>query len=462
MSIDEQHLRELEAIANSLPADPFGMGRLRLLLGTLPSPTQPEVKSAREGLPDQAPGGSGIGQALSLTSNALPGGESGAVIGVAPELFYGQSNLVPNPALEGIVDALGIATTTTPTMVDWHGFYVLNSGSITSIEQFVGAIHGEESTAFSSGMPSWIINSDGTNAYDLDLYFEHPNSVLLQDMPVIGHLVGAFRVWNIIAASAMTTLEATVQIFDVTDAQVIAESEPLNIKTADSYTTRINTFIAATDVDPSHPVRLILHFHAVKPAGTGFDPFVMWGEPILAFSSTQSPPPFAPNTARWEPRSLSFKVPGDAVHSLLIGDVENVDPPTIRFGPGSAAIDVVIERTGTEELTLKDGSTGLAKLIVGALRVGLANKLIQTGSGDLVFAAGATQTEAVNFGTTFDNTPVVWCWRTSGTGTQPKIHIWAQSVTTSGFTAAGATGDGSVSSATINYAWVALDPTLLA
>jgi len=367
MSMEEEHLRELEAIAAGLPADPFGMGALRLLLGTLPNPTQPEVKSAREGAPDIAVGGSGIGQALSLTSSALPGGESGGVIGIVPETFFGQSNLLPNPTLDGPIDGASIGLASTAIAEAWEADYDLTSGSITSIVQNVFKLRGEESNAFSSSALSFLINSDGTNEYNLDLYFEHPNSVLLQDMPILGHLVAAFRVWNgSLSMAALTTLDATVQIEDVTDAVILAESTPFSLKSITTATVRIAASFPAEDLNPAHPVRAILHIKAVKPAGTGADPFILWGEPFLAYSSTQSPGAFMPQLARYEERALAQKMAGDSQYSLLVGDLQNANP-NIRFGSGSAAVDTRIRRSGTSQLTIDDASGGAAQLIVSSL-----------------------------------------------------------------------------------------------
>lgn len=378
MSIDEQHLAELEAIVRSLPEDPYGLQSLRSLLANLPDPTNPDIKSARPGYPDPAPGGSGIGQALSLTSNVPIGGESGAGLGIIPEIFYGQGNLIPNPTLDAPDDGIAIGLASTAIAREWDADYDLVSGSVGTITQNIFALRGAESNAFSSSALSILINSNGTNAYDLDIFIEHPNSVLLQDMPILGHLVGAFRVWNgAFAMTAMTTITATVEIWDVTDGVVIASSVPFDLKSVTNETHRISCAIDAGDLNTAHPVRLTLHIKAVKPAATGFDPFFLWGEPYLAFNPTQAPGPFMPMFARHEVGALAYMGAGDSNPSLLVGDLQDVTP-AIKFGSGAAAADIQIFRSADFELTINDPIGGNDPITVKTDKLNLINTTSNT------------------------------------------------------------------------------------
>lgn len=83
---------------------------------------------------------------------------------------------------------------------------------------------------------------------------------------------------------------------------------------------------------------------------------------------------------------------------------------------------------------------------------------IQTGTGvNVPFSGGTTAASStVTFPRAYVSAPVVIAQRETGTGTSPKIHVWAVNITTTSFTINGATGDGTTSSNTIACRWIAI------
>lgn len=92
------------------------------------------------------------------------------------------------------------------------------------------------------------------------------------------------------------------------------------------------------------------------------------------------------------------------------------------------------------------------------LGVTTASKLIQSGTVSVNMGGAAVGTQAVTFAVAFDNAPVVMLTRRFTSGTSPKVYLFVSiAATTAGFTAAGATGDGTTSANTITGEWVAID-----
>lgn len=373
MSMEEQHLRELEAIANSLPADPFGMGQLRLLLGSLPAPTQPEVKSAREGAPDVAPGGSGIGQALSLTSTALPGGESSAVLGAAPELYYGQSNLIDNPTLDGILVGVVLSTTLADIAPFWEAGYVLNSGTVGAIQHDGIYARGNSSNPLASAWSDVQIDTSGSNAYNVDVVIAQSSPTNINVVPDGSHVVLACRVWRSIASNLNQTnfpsVYAQVQLVNDSLGTVAAESVPFDLRTFTNQSVKIGCSIPIEDIDfgDSYHWQLVIHAERIAGAFAGF-PYLTWGEPQLTVSATQSPPPYTPQLGRWFPQELYVQNKGESNKRLWVGSIDSTEG-YVLWGPGTSQEDVRFRRTGVAELTLDSNGvgSGIASLVVGAI-----------------------------------------------------------------------------------------------
>jgi len=123
---------------------------------------------------------------------------------------------------------------------------------------------------------------------------------------------------------------------------------------------------------------------------------------------------------------------------------------------------------GTDEVSFGDNGDfyRAAAGVVGLrsqLRLGsAASKFMQSGTVSIDMAGDAAHSEAVVFPVEFDNTPIVLCTRNMSGGTAPKVHISGYSPSTTGFTALGATGDGTTSAATVTGRWLAIDMNNLA
>jgi hypothetical protein len=121
--------------------------------------------------------------------------------------------------------------------------------------------------------------------------------------------------------------------------------------------------------------------------------------------------------------------------------------------------DARIILTGDDLLEVRDAHLDVNNVLYfGALaaRAG-ADKFAQTGTGTLVWSGSNNASAAVTFPVAFGTAPVVIAWRTQATSSAPKNQIWAGVATTTGFTVYGTVPDGGTSSASITYAWLAID-----
>lgn len=287
----------------------------------------------------------------------------------------GSSNTLLNPTMEGFPAltfgaALGTATTTRVGW-NWNGFYILNSGAVTStgtIEEFAS-----RSTGFTpvNGSVIRVTMPTGAAASNTDVVIDtggghQPSGTGM----VLPYFVAAIRLVNTYALGAATTaFTARVEIVDNTAGNaVIAQSADFNLIGMPSTGLRISTAVALAGIS-THVLRFRVRIKATKSASAGAETTqVLIGEPQAHQSWTIDPNPFAPLLGKWQPAWVyGFSAVDDQVPTISL-EGNTGQTASIRFGPGAGvARDIRIWRSSARILTIDtDGVAGAGPYLIVA------------------------------------------------------------------------------------------------
>jgi hypothetical protein len=355
---EERTPEDLESIAAAIGSIPDEFAVLRALLRTIPEPTQPQLNAVRQALIDSQPGAGGLGGGLSLVSATPVGSESGGIIGISPQLFFGETNLLQDPTLDDLTSS---SLTTTTSYVDcgfpWRVKHVLNSGTLPSnhlITRLYERIDlGVVDNPFNSAAGYIQVSGFGANAANLDVYLQNGSSVNFSNAPLLPYLLSSVRIQSY-GGLGDATVTVYAEICDNTDALVVA-SVPI----------AFNALAAIDDVpqvvarlqDPSAGVnyRWRLRINISKPATSTANVQVVFGEPAMQQFWTGEPPPYTPQTGKWDPLVKHHgAASGIFLGSTLANDANRryqvkADGKT-EWGPGSSAVDTNLYRNAAGEL----------------------------------------------------------------------------------------------------------------
>lgn len=479
----DRYLEDVEAIGASLGM-PDEFARLRALLAQLPDLTQPQVQPVRAGYPDAEPGGTGIGAALSLSSGTPIGHESGTVLGIMAELFYGKSNYLEDPLFEKnhTINPIGSAFGGGGNAIWWDARYILNSGTAPAGRSWSDDYLREDpvSNPFNTNAPALFVDINAST--NVEFLIKETQSAT--DRAQAPFLVASCRVGilNSVDFVNLTTATAQIEIVD-SSGNVLASSTAFNLLSLvlDEDSVRLTCAYDGNTVGHWQ-----LRIKLVASGGTP-NVYISVGEPQLVRSSIQAPPPFSPIVGAWNPAKLDgrFQTTADRLWlSTLVNELNarfaaDMDG-LIEWGPGgSSAQDTDLFRSGVGELTTSGdlvvggaltaltadmGDVTLEDVIFNTLQSDNgASKFMQTGTVAVDMGGNASATQGVTFPTAFDNAPIVLVTRITTSGTSPKVHMFVSgNPSTTGFTAGAATGDGTTSANTLTARWLAIDFTHIA
>lgn len=381
---DEQYLRDLESAAAALGGGPSAYEQLRSLLASLPPGTAPVIRSAGSGQPgaeSDAAGAGGVGGSLTLQSATPIGSENQSIAGRIAELFYGNSNLLQDPAVEepglGIGSGTVLGTSLTRISPNWGGHYVLNSGTAPTLTLYRASSRVNNANPFDSAKLALDFAAT-TNTYDIDAYFyPYAATVFTEEQSSAPYMICAarFSTANAFSGSSdMTTFPTQnvyLELYDATGAVVKATSLPFNMGSqldSDLQRRLWSTYL----IDPAFlyggsAVNWRIRVHYVKATATNSRIAADFGEPTWHFSATELPNPYSPVIAKYIAKVLQTNTGSDSVHRLVIGSSST--DPAIAWGPGNAARDVEIWRTGSKELTIDDNTSDVAPALPATLKV---------------------------------------------------------------------------------------------
>lgn len=349
--------RDLEQI--DVPAIPNDYAALKSLIQTLPAPLGPEVRSAATGqTTTQTPGVTSAAQTVGVMGGVPPGMESGASIGVVSELFYGSSNMLTNPSIDAISN-ITIPTTLTKFAYGWECQYVLNSGSAPGTNLQIDLTYSRFSRAdnpLNSAMSGLYFPA--VAAWDGTVYIRGQFSIgsgYDNELPFLTASVKVGR-YNDINSAGVTKMRARMEI--LVDGVVFA-GEWYDLLTLSNKGTIVRLSAAVSRPGggwwaSNYRWRLAIEY--ARANSTGSD-YMFWGEPVLAYASSQSPVPYTPMLAGWYPDELAYRRAGDNVQRLRVG---GYDPPVIEFGSGSAATDIKIVRGSAGRLVIGGNGQSVA------------------------------------------------------------------------------------------------------
>lgn len=301
--------RELEQVANQLPEIARPYDQLRALLHSLPAGRPPVIHSARAGTPvAKDPTAIGVGGTNSALTGPPPGFDSGAQIGILPQLFFGQSNAINDPEMADLINVtpVGVAEN---TLGSWFAKYVVNSGVVAvGRSVYVNYNHGDTfDNPFNSHDGEYKISAIDAAPSDVEYYLRSgtwsPANVPGQTGGLL--VVGALRVTHIIlnTVTNVTSCQVQLQLIDQTNA-VIASGYAVEWTTI-PYTGMRQLTVSTPHV-PFRSYRLRLKIRVIA-TGTGGILNVDFGEPQLSFSTTERPPPYTPLIGgNWQPQYLRF------------------------------------------------------------------------------------------------------------------------------------------------------------
>ena len=347
--------RELEEIAGSVPAMPNDYAYLRSLIQSLPSPLSPELRSA-SGSPAAGDLSSTAASMAASMIGGAPGTESGAAIGSASELYYGNSNLLANPLWDS-ASYTGVALTAAYQQVAtyWEARYELYSGN-APVNANVGLNYHRLSAAnrFNSNM--LYLNGKGaaTGSTSYAILLRPSAWQAFDGDQSLPFLTASCKVtlngWNINLTNTQV-LRARMEIRRGTsDQSLMAAGEWLDFRLINLDVTAYRLSVAfpkpAGWTWDSYDFRWQLRLEVARTT-SGSD-YIDIGEPVLALSASQQPPPYSPILGKLE--SLQYLA---ARGSGIVGSYDQIhvgmsgwgggEIPVIRMGAGgTTAWDVAL------------------------------------------------------------------------------------------------------------------------
>lgn len=398
----DQLSRDLAALAARLPSTPAPYDELRSLLNSLPAPTQPELLPGRSGVsPDLAL--PGFGSASSPLAGNPPGQESGAMIGVIADLFFGQANLLldptivqlSSPALTGSIQSAGAF---------WNAHMVTNSGTpgVVTFGQSFNRFSADDDPYNST--VSRLFCFATTNTYDIDVYL-YPKTPFSPNtgIPNAAYLIAAARVMNF-SAQSNHRCTAYLELVDLTTATVVARSTGIALEELGStVSARLWASWPETAALYTDDFQWRLRFNVVKTTSASQTCAVLFGEPQLAQSTTAIPGPYAPIVGKWVPDALTTYSGGGSI------PIFEISGNSIKWGGGSAVADAILSRAAAGDIRLTTPATVPAVFRVMAPATSGSATLQATGNatGDAVvqaFGGGSgkrAQFQAFESGDTF-------------------------------------------------------------
>jgi len=320
---------DLEAIAAALPATPENFSELRDLLHSRLGLTAPELQSARAPLLDPAAGAGGPSGALSLVSNQAVGSESGSIIGVQGQLYYGIANLLLDPTFENTdAAAVAIGTGTTTIGPDWRAEYDLVSGTApTTLNAFryYDRTVNPNDNPFNSASLAFDI-AFGTAVGTIDLFL-HPATGVGGGgaMPELPYLVAGIKFRTEEAPVADVTMTATMQVCTGSGSSasgvVVAESTPLDLESIPTFDEIRALWAPYASPSMANNNFWRLKIRIVKTGALARTcPLIILGEPVLQVTTTAEQPPFQPLLGRWRPFRQGTSFPANPNNSVNNSD----------------------------------------------------------------------------------------------------------------------------------------------
>jgi len=328
---------DLDKIA--IPPIPNDYALLKSLIQSLPSPLTPEIRSAITGsLNTVSPSLTAAAQTQSVMAGVPIGSESGSAIGVVSEIFYGNSNLLANPLLEA-TDPSGdnFATTNTPFANGWQGKYVLNSGSVPSFigtDQLYQRGVANDNPLNSTIMEMWLEASAG--ATDVTAYI-YPSAPFNPSTDIaLPFLVASIKVgwWGNTVRPHTTKFQIRMEIVD-DDGALAGPWFDMKAVSGSGTIHRISVAKPkpaggwSSSLKYPYLWRMAINWAYDQAETPAKGDWFVWGEPSLAWASTQAPPPFAPIIGGWVPSALRARNYGD------ISDRLSVHSGGLSIFPGS-------------------------------------------------------------------------------------------------------------------------------
>lgn len=415
--------RDIERI--EVPSIPNDYASLKALIQTLPAPLSPEIRSASSGQTNtQSPGVTTAAQTAGVMGGVPPGMESGASIGVVSEIFYGNSNILNNPLLN-TTDPGGdnFGTTNTPFAHYWQGKYVLNSGSAPyyiGTDQLYQRTQTDSNPLNSTLMEMNLEASAGPT--DITAYIYPTVGVSPDTDLAYPFLVASCKIgwWGATVRPNTTKFQIRMEIVDGTGAVTAGPWFDMMPISGQGSVHRISVAMAKPTAGWSSSVkypylwrmRIDWAYNQAESPPKG-DWFV-WGEPSLAWSATQAPPPFAPIISSWVPNVFSARNFGDAGSRVDLQSAGlfiyngnatgysqlQVTYQGIYMGTGTTWADVALTRSGSRMFRISDpygNGTGDEALQIGddttlfdvdiADRLGIKGQQDAT-AGGFVFGSG--------------------------------------------------------------------------
>lgn len=359
--------RDLETI--QVPAIPNDYAALKALIQTLPAPLSPEIRSATTGITNTAtPGVTSAAQTAGVMGGVPPGMESGASLGVVSEIFYGNSNILSNPALDNPnidVSDVPAAPSYLTFARDWRASYVVESGTAPTTAPDVTKEYYRESTdtPFNTAQYAAYLYGHATGTeYTLRCYSAVPWYPNIDSL--LPFLTASMKVslYGSSVDAACTVLKARVIITSGDGSTIRAAGEWHDFKAAgianDWTVRRLSVSLARTTNWYSSNYNFALEVRYGRSDAGGMD-YLAFGEPVLALSSTQSPPPYSPIIAKWNPGVLACRLAGDTYDRVYVGPSNN-SPSTaksrVQLGGGASAMDIKIERSAAGRLVVSSPS----------------------------------------------------------------------------------------------------------
>lgn len=366
----ERYLRDIEAAAAALGAMPDDYRILRGLLASLPPGTAPVLKPGGAAALGALAGAGGIDTTgLTLQSNQAIGSQSGGSLGILPQSFYGQTNVIQNPELVVASQVCAAAGVAYQAASNWLIRYVLNSGADVPNQPYLEDLYsrGNNANPFNSQVLELGTNAPSAAARDLDIYL-YQATPFFPIQPTSTNLTASVRISNVFGstvAAHWTTAEAILEIVRSSDGAVVASSTPLNLHVLDGlYETRQ---LQASTAQTGAAFRATgwtwrLRLHLVSDGSAAIAGRLFFGEPQLSFTTTAEPAPYAPILGSWFPDRLkAFGYASNGLFSVF-EIFSGSSAGRLKWGPGTATHDIQLQRSGTKELTINDAVNGPVRM----------------------------------------------------------------------------------------------------
>lgn len=320
--------------------------------------------------------------------------------------FVGQTNLLSDPTMHSV--KTWVSSTNLTSTYQWLSaaltpawFRAKFTGPSAGVPQagngFFERTIDSGDNAFNSDSFS-LLFAPGATLGTYELHFAS-DQVRIDNIPEYPYLVGAIRLASLFSGWNYTGYSSFIAYLELTRGDLGAGTETvlasaaydLRVLLPNTNRAQVQLVVAAPYVPSASGDSLRLRLVGVTTQATPSLPQIHIGEPAMHLAYTPDPMPFVPQLGAYLPEYIvghSYGLVGAAivqswVHGLSFRTFDLSPAGDLRWGGGSADVDVRLRRSATKELSIDDGAAAgpvTTRLVGGRVAVPKAAQTVVAGT----------------------------------------------------------------------------------